>query len=193
MGITNKINDALEDSVILTDGQGNQILDTEGTRGSAFWKQNARKVCAVKEGDLQQLQGSKKRRLSRRDDNGLDAVLDTIEKVVLAAQGLQEVSATIKELANLASSNRRTTVSLTEAEAAAIRDAFACVVCKGPVVEPMVSSCCHSIVGCQRCVEQWQENSAFCPKCRADDFDINTQKLTGLSDALAALGNILCQ
>ncbi|KAG7214475.1 hypothetical protein INR49_022987, partial [Caranx melampygus] len=133
MGIASKVNDALEqeDSVILTDGQGNQILDTEETRGSAFWKQNARKVCAVKEGHLQQLQGSKKRRLSRRDDNGLDAVFDTIEEVVLEAQGLQEVSATTKELTNLASSNRRTPVSLTEAEAAAVKDASACVVCKG--------------------------------------------------------------
>lgn len=35
MGITSKVNDALEqeDSFILTDGQGKQILDTEGTRG----------------------------------------------------------------------------------------------------------------------------------------------------------------
>ncbi|KAK0147759.1 hypothetical protein N1851_012546 [Merluccius polli] len=133
MAITSKVNDALEqeDSFILTDGQGKQILDTEGARGSAFWKQNARKVCAVKEGDLQQLHGSKRRRLSRRDDNGLDEVFDTIEEVVLAAQGLQEVSATIKELTNLASSNRRTTVSLTEDEAAAVKNAFACVVCKG--------------------------------------------------------------
>ncbi len=40
MGITSKVNDALEqeDSVILTDGQGNQILDTEGTRGKLINK-----------------------------------------------------------------------------------------------------------------------------------------------------------
>lgn len=68
---------------------------------------------------------------SRQDDNGLDAVYDTIEEVVLAAQGLQEVSTTIRELIQLASSNRRTTVSLTEAEAAAVKDTFAFIVCKG--------------------------------------------------------------
>lgn len=35
MGILYKVNDALEqeDSRILTDGQGNKILDSEGTRG----------------------------------------------------------------------------------------------------------------------------------------------------------------
>ncbi|RXN22465.1 guanylate-binding 1-like protein [Labeo rohita] len=193
MGITSKVNEALEqeDSVILTDGQGNKILETEGTRRSAFWKQNARKVLAVKEEDFLQLQGNKKRRLSRRDDNGLDAVFDKIEEVVLASQGLQEVSTTMKELMELASSNRR--VSLAAAEAATIKDAFACVVCKGPVVEPIVSSCCQSLVGCRSCIDEWKRNSVFCPKCRADDFHMNTQRLTGLSDALAALGNILWQ
>lgn len=40
MGITNKVNDALEheDSFILTDGQGKRILDTEGTRGKLINK-----------------------------------------------------------------------------------------------------------------------------------------------------------
>ncbi|XP_072564080.1 uncharacterized protein [Paramormyrops kingsleyae] len=193
MGITSKVNEALEqeDSVILTDGQGNKILETEGTRGSAFWRQNARKVLAVKVEDFLQLQGNKKRRLSRRDDNGLDAVFDKIEEVVLASQGLQEVSTTMKELMELASSNRR--VSLAAAEAATIKDAFACLICKGPLVEPIVSSCCQSLVGCRSCIDECKRNSVFCPKCRADDFHMNTQRLTGLSDALAALGNILWQ
>lgn len=75
---------------------------------------------------------------SRRDDSGLDAAFDTTEEVVLVAQGLQEVSTTIKELTNLASSNRRTTVSLTEAEAAAVKDAFTCVVCKGKLKKRFV-------------------------------------------------------
>lgn len=37
MGILSKVNDILEqeDSCILTDGQGNKILDSEGTRGIA--------------------------------------------------------------------------------------------------------------------------------------------------------------
>ncbi|XDV19488.1 hypothetical protein PO909_024953, partial [Leuciscus waleckii] len=191
MGILYKVNDALEqeDSRILTDGQGNKILDSEGTRGSAFWKQNARKIFAVKEEHFLQLQASKKR--SRREDTGLDLVFDRIEEVVLASQGLQEVSTTMKELMEFANSNRRTTLSLTEAQAAAVRDAFACIVCKNPVVEPMVSSCCQSLVGCRGCIEEWQKNSAFCPKCRIDDFGGNIQRLTGLSDALTALGSIL--
>ena len=40
MGIASKVNDALEreDSFFLTDGQGKQILDTEGTRGKLINK-----------------------------------------------------------------------------------------------------------------------------------------------------------
>ncbi|KAF4114395.1 hypothetical protein G5714_004618 [Onychostoma macrolepis] len=61
---------------------------------------------------------------SRRDDAGFQDVLDTIEEVVTAAQGLQAVSITMKELKDLANSNRRTTVSLTDVEAAAAKRCF---------------------------------------------------------------------
>ncbi|XP_042600962.1 uncharacterized protein LOC122140639 [Cyprinus carpio] len=141
-GILSKVKEALgqEDSLILTDGQGKEILDSEGTRGSAYWKQNARKVFAVLQEEFLQLRESKRRRLSRREDTGLQEVVDTIEEVVAAAQGLQAVSTTMKELMEFANSNRRTTVSLTDAETTAVRDAFACIICKGPMNEPMVSS-----------------------------------------------------
>lgn len=69
---------------------------------------------------------------SHREDTGLDDVFDKSEEVVLAAQGPREVSTTMHELIDLANSNCRTTTSLTEAQAAAVRDAFACVVCTGP-------------------------------------------------------------
>ncbi|XP_076851625.1 uncharacterized protein LOC143502797 isoform X1 [Brachyhypopomus gauderio] len=192
-GITSKVTDALEqdDSFILTDGQGNKILDSEGTRGSAFWKQSARKIFAVKEEDLLQLQASKKRRLSRRDDTGLDCVFEHIEEVVLAAQGLKGVSSAIKELQVLANSNWRTDVCLTQAQAAAVRDAFACVICRSVMADPIVSSCCQSLIGCRICIEEWQITSATCPKCRADDFSVNTHRLNGLSEALDTLRNIL--
>ncbi len=48
---------------------------------------------------------------SQRDDgsSGLQDVFERIEEVVLAAQGLQEVTVVMKELSDVASSNRRTT------------------------------------------------------------------------------------
>ncbi len=49
---------------------------------------------------------------SQRDDgsSGLQDVFERIEEVVLAAQGLQEVTVVMKELSDVASSNRRTTL-----------------------------------------------------------------------------------
>ncbi|RVE63439.1 hypothetical protein OJAV_G00136260 [Oryzias javanicus] len=191
-GMTNKVSSDFDEeySLVLTDGQGNRLVDSEGTRGSTFWKQNSRKIFAVKEEDLLQLQVSKRRRLSRREDGGLIDVLDKIEEVVLAAQGLQDVSSTMKDLMDMVSSNIRR-VFLSEAQAAAVKQAFTCIICQGPVVEPMVSTCCQSLIGCRSCTEEWQKNSIFCPKCRADDFGHNMQRLTGISDALSVFKDLL--
>ncbi|XP_028460042.1 uncharacterized protein LOC114572532 [Perca flavescens] len=91
-----KVREALgeQEPMILTDSQGNEILDTEGTRGSSFWKQNSRKVFAVLENQLGHLQANKRKRLSRRDDTA--SVVAEIEEVVEAAQELKEVTKVIQ-------------------------------------------------------------------------------------------------
>lgn len=58
--------------------------------------------------------------------------MDDIEEVVLAAQGLKEVTTRIKELIEFA--HRGGSVSLTEAQAASVRDAFACLICRGQLL-----------------------------------------------------------
>ncbi|XP_016328503.1 uncharacterized protein LOC107677942, partial [Sinocyclocheilus anshuiensis] len=114
--MTAKVKDALgiNDPVILTDHNAVEILDSEGTRGSFYWKQNSRKIMAVLEADFQAMK-QKRRRISRRDDEGgLDSVLEKVEEVVLAAQGLSEVTTAIQELSDLVHQNRETTLVLTE-------------------------------------------------------------------------------
>ncbi|XP_033487182.1 uncharacterized protein LOC117259687 isoform X2 [Epinephelus lanceolatus] len=49
--------------LILTDHNGVEILDSEGTRGSFYWKQNSRKIMAVPEADFQAVE-QKRRRIS---------------------------------------------------------------------------------------------------------------------------------
>ncbi|KAL7862023.1 hypothetical protein SRHO_G00134640 [Serrasalmus rhombeus] len=46
-----KVREALdsEESFVLTEAQDSEVLDTEGTRGSVYWKQNSRKNLAVME------------------------------------------------------------------------------------------------------------------------------------------------
>lgn len=57
--------------------------------------------------------------------------------------------------------------------------------------EPIFTSCCKSLLGCRTCMVQWQEGHNYCPKCRAEAFDVHTQSVVGLDDALAALHNII--
>ncbi|XDV16352.1 hypothetical protein PO909_016106 [Leuciscus waleckii] len=129
-GILAKVQDAIgsEDGMILTDGQGNEILDTEGTKGSAYWKQNSRKVFAVPEQQFLDMR-SKRRRL-RDDDSQLPEVLERIEEVVLASQELPEVAQAIRGLSELTLARRRF-ITFTDEERAAIKNAFACIICKG--------------------------------------------------------------
>ncbi|KAK2907399.1 hypothetical protein Q8A67_006384 [Cirrhinus molitorella] len=102
-GILAKVQDAVggEEVLILTDGQGNEILDTEGTKGSTYWKQNSRKVFDVPEQQFLEIR-SKKRRFSQRDDDSQPPeVLERTEEVVLASQDLPEVAQTIRRLKNV--------------------------------------------------------------------------------------------
>ncbi|KAM8846644.1 uncharacterized protein ACB058_012916 [Synchiropus picturatus] len=143
--ITDKVKEALgeQEPVILTDSQGNKIIDSEGTRGSGYWKQNSRKVFAVPEAHL--LQVNKRRRRSRREDTGLQEVVADIEDVVEA--GLKEVSQIIKDLSAFGHSTLTTTLSLSEAEGASLREICSCLACKGLLKRPMFSTCCRSLIG----------------------------------------------
>ncbi|XP_039890197.1 uncharacterized protein LOC120735063 isoform X3 [Simochromis diagramma] len=64
-GIVGKVQDAIGNynPIILTDAQGNAILESEGTTGSQYWRQNARKILAVPEQDFNCLQGTKRKKL----------------------------------------------------------------------------------------------------------------------------------
>ncbi|XP_032368028.1 uncharacterized protein LOC116687049 [Etheostoma spectabile] len=66
-GIIGKVQDAIGSygPMVLTDAQGNAILESEGTTGSHYWKQNARKILAVQEQEFQELQGKKRRQLRK--------------------------------------------------------------------------------------------------------------------------------
>ncbi|KAL2081072.1 hypothetical protein ACEWY4_022925 [Coilia grayii] len=116
-GILVKVQDALGayDPLILTDGQGNEILDSEGTRGSLYWKQSARKILAIPEMQFMELKSGKRRRSARNDEAvGLQEAYDKIEEVVMAAQSLPDVTEAIKKLSQLAIESRSSIHILTE-------------------------------------------------------------------------------
>ncbi|KAL7384714.1 hypothetical protein ABVT39_007292 [Epinephelus coioides] len=134
-GILAKIHDALQsdDPLILTDAQGNEIVDSEGTRGSKYWKQNAKKFLAVPEQIFHEFQqGTKGKKLSHKDmdSTGLQGVHDKIEEVILAA-GLSEVTQVVKDLSTHANNTRGAMLFLTNTMITHMKDAFGCIVCKG--------------------------------------------------------------
>lgn len=142
-GIIGKVQDAIgsHDPMVLTDAQGNAILDSEGTTGSQYWKQNAWKILAVQEQAFQELQSTKRRRMSRKDEDpaGIGEVTEKIEELVLASQSLPDITAAVKELTNLAATQR---VILTPSQLQTIKQGFCCVVCMKFIEEPVFTECC---------------------------------------------------
>lgn len=109
--------------------------------------------------------------------------------MVLASQGLQQVISTIKELSELSSQTPAKT--LTEVQTEKIKAAFTCIVCKGPIDQPVFATCCRSLIGCKLCVDQWMATSSQCLKSREEALSNNIFLAAGLSEALLALGDII--
>ncbi|XP_052250467.1 uncharacterized protein LOC127857823 [Dreissena polymorpha] len=82
-------------------------------------------------------------------------------------------------------------VAVNREEERAIKDAFTCVICKGPVSHPIFATCCKSLVGCRTCVDTWYDRPppASCPKCRSQDG--TRHAVTGLNEAVHALRAIV--
>ncbi|XP_057215236.1 uncharacterized protein LOC130569548 [Triplophysa rosa] len=160
--------------------------------GSLYWKQNARKVFVISEQDFPEFQGTKRKRSSSRKDDetsGLQDVYEKIEEVVLASQGLQQVISSIKELSELSSQTSAKT--LTDVQMQKIKAAFTCIVCKGPIDQPVFATCCRSLIGCKLCVDQWMATASQCLKCRGEDLSNNVFLAVGLSEVLLALSDII--
>ncbi|XP_028283980.1 uncharacterized protein LOC114450189 [Parambassis ranga] len=185
-GIIGKVQDAVgsHDPIVLTDAHGNAILESEGTTGSTYWKQNARKILAVKEQDYEEMQDKKRRKSSGKYDDvaGIGDVTEKVEELVLAAQSLPDVTVAIRELTNLATSQK---VILTPSQLLVIKQGFCCVVCMRFIEEPVFTDCCRSIIGCKTCVMQWQMTSEHCAKCRGRTT--GTFEVNGLTEVLSVL------
>lgn len=65
------------------------------------------------------------------DSTGLQGVYEKIEEVILAAQGLSEVTQVMKDLSTHANDTRGAMLFLTNTMTTNIKDAFGCIVCKG--------------------------------------------------------------
>ncbi|KAK5856932.1 hypothetical protein PBY51_010210 [Eleginops maclovinus] len=164
-----------KDTIYLTDDHNIAIFPEENGHFIS--------VDLVDRGHYELGQLGKRRRLSRREDTGLQDVVAEIEEVIEAAQGLKEVTKSIKEVTE--GTGKATLLCLQEGEVNALKTVFGCLVCPGPVEKPIFSSCCRSIIGCRSCIQQWEHSHDYCPKCRCQDRETN--EVAGLDEALAVL------
>ena len=58
-------------------------------------------------------------------------MLGKIKEVILAGQGLSEVTIAIQRLSDLVHQNRKTTLVLAEEQSRNVRGVFTCLVCRG--------------------------------------------------------------
>ncbi|CAL8318137.1 unnamed protein product [Merluccius merluccius] len=90
-------------------------------RASQYWRQNSRKVFAMTEEALEEFQSGRRAKNSRRAEDSASAVLvDKVDDLKAAAEGLQTVAEAIRHLTNLARP------ALQPA-----KEAMKCLVCKG--------------------------------------------------------------
>lgn len=66
------------------------------------------------------------------DSTSLQEVHDKIKEVILAAQGLSEVTTVLKDLSTHASDTRAAILVLASTMITHMKEAFGCIVCKGP-------------------------------------------------------------
>ncbi|KAK5851423.1 hypothetical protein PBY51_002218 [Eleginops maclovinus] len=128
-GIVAKVREALgsEDALTLIDSQGNNVLDSEGTRSSQYWRQNSRKTFVMTEDEFVEFQSGCRAKLSRKAEDSTSAQDVLLEKVVdlkQAAEGLQTIATTVRHLSEVARSH------LARPGLQRAKDAIACLVCK---------------------------------------------------------------
>ena len=141
-----------------------------------FWKQSARKVCAVALED----EASASKRFKEEPPND-ESFLELKECIFFLLKLRKDTKVTLG-LKNL------------------LNDAFKCKICQ-MIMKPHIiySGCCCTIIGCEVCVNKWYSNSGAtgndmlskaCPFCNSTRGLSNTYRITGLDKVLEGVAPI---
>ena len=77
-----------------------------------------------------------------------------------------------------------------------IRDTFKCKICLTVLMTPpIISKCCKTIVGCEKCVNEWYSGpdalTKTCPSCRAERGYNETMLLRGFDEFITEVRKIV--
>lgn len=163
--------------------------------GLAFWKSPRRKLFAVRVAEKIKLQTN-----SDSDEEEDPVVMKSSRKKLrmdyeVGSQLIHEVQGIKSSLVDVLSLTNDSDIPLGFKHA--IRDAFQCIICKRVPLKPpvIISKCCKSILGCERCINNWYSGSEAltknCPKCGMERGYPETMLLLGLDSFLSKVAPII--
>jgi len=129
--------------------------DSPATRLLSFWKNNSRKVFAVKEKEISMINTQQE-----SPETNLQSVM----------VGLNRIESKIDVYADLANVCSRV---------------FQCLICLLPAGPDIVfGGCCKQLLGCEGCVQQWFDNNDSCLHCRSEDGSERIIKLNCFAEII---------
>lgn len=177
--------------------------------GLKFWKSPRRKVFAVPMNNLRAKSRGKKRErevVTLDSDDDDDAVPKRTRDDYSTFFGqIDSKLDHIKEGIDSIKDNTRDVLYLNERSKLPIgiqrlmRDTFQCKICLCIPIRPpaIMSKCCKSIIGCERCVNEWYSGpealTKTCPSCRAERGYSETMMLRGLDRFLQEVKSVIVQ
>ncbi len=179
------------------------------TVGLKFWKSPRRKVFAVPGKDLKGKSRSTKKRhscsMTIDTDSDSDEPTpkrlkdDTVMRVERIESNvedlLQEVDSMKASINDILHLNERSKVPV--ALQRLMRDAFQCKICLCTPIKPPVimSKCCKSILGCEKCINEWFNGPdallKTCPACNTERGYSETLMLKGLDNFLTEVKSVI--
>ena len=178
------------------------------TIGLKFWKSPRRKVFAVPVKDLKgKSRSTSKKRHNMTIDTDSDSDEPTpkrlkddtvmrVERIESNVEDLlQEVDSMKTSINDILHLNERSKVPV--ALQRLMRDAFQCKICLCTPTRPPVimSKCCKSILGCERCINEWFNGPdallKACPACKTERGYSETLMLRGLDSFLTEVKSVI--
>ena len=172
--------------------------------GLKFWKSPRRKVFAVPIGDRKMHKRKRQNEVmsidsdsdeptpKRAKDNTSIKISRIESKVNDVREDVDAMKEAIKDILHLNENSKRP-MGLQRL----ICDAFQCKVCLAIPIKPPVimSKCCKSVIGCERCVNAWYTGpealTKTCPACRTERGYSETMILRGLDSFLLEIKKVV--
>lgn len=175
--------------VILLDSKCFPVLDTDTTCSSEYWK-GTRKILAASKTLYAKLKGSSAN--PERAQVEIDLTDDgehtpkAKRPCLTKSDGTEKLEQILVQLGSLEEIlSRLSALEKLLVTAVSVKEVFECVICRDVAKKPVASTCCHRVVGCEPCVEQWVIENCSCPLCSSQATSLFFHELKGFDEVLS--------